>query len=141
MRTAAIGLLIWLVIMLSEQIHCMDDPCPAGQKDTKPAAIASMSTADQKPPLFPHLYSEDAIKKAWKQGYRSGMQDSNQTIVSLDAQRQHVHSHNVQMQEKITHARDQLDTVLTSLSPKSPQFAQLQALWALLNQASEPPKQ
>lgn len=140
MRTTAIGLLIWLVIMLSERVNCMEHPSVSGKGDAQPVATPTPSADDQKPALFPNLYSEDAIKKAWRQGYRSAMRDSNQTIAALDAQRQQVHMYNLEMQEKVTLARDQLDKLLISTPLKSPQFAQLQAIWTLLNQACEPPK-
>lgn len=89
---------------------------------------------------LPKLYSEDAIKKARKEGYRSGMQDSNKLIVAMDAERQQVHNHNLEIQEKAAQARDQLDTLLTSISLKSPEFAQLQNIWKLLNQACDTSK-
>jgi hypothetical protein len=101
---------------------------------------SSTASSSKQSYSFPKLYSEDAIKKAYKEGYRAGMQDSNQLIVSLDAQRQQVLIHNLEIQEKVAQARDQVDTLLRSVSLKSPEFAQLQNIWTLLNQACEMPK-
>lgn len=110
--------------------------------DAQAMASPNSSTASSSKQSYslPKLYSEDAIKKARKDGYRAGMQDSNQLIVSLDAQRQQVLIHNLEIQEKVTQARDQLDTLLSSASLKSPEFAQLQNIWTLLSQACDIPQ-
>lgn len=143
MRTTAIGLLIWLVIMLSERVFCMEGPSTTGQKDASIIVPKTEQLEVELPKLpprtWPALYSEDAIKKARKEGYRSGMQDSNQIIISLDAQRQQVHNHNLELLEKVIAARNQLDAVLKSVSPKTSHIVQLQDILALLNQAIEPP--
>lgn len=142
MRTTAIGLLIWLVIMLSERVFCMEGPPTTGQKEAtfEAAKTEQLDVEPKQPPrTWPSLYSEDAIKKARKEGYRAGMHDSNSIIISLDAQRQQVHSHNLELQEKVIAARDKLDAVLSSVSPKVPHIVQLQDILVLLNQAIEPP--
>jgi hypothetical protein len=143
MRTTAIGLLIWLVVMLSERVFSMEGPPITGQKEI-PIIVPRTEQLEvefrQLPPrTWPALYSEDAIKKARKEGYRTGMQDSNQIIISLDAQRQQVLNYNLELLEKVVAARNQLDEVLKSVSPKASHITQLQDILALLNQAIEPP--
>lgn len=143
MRTTAIGLLIWLVVMLSERVFSMEGPPTTGQKEipiivprTEQLGVEFRQLPQR---TWPALYSEDAIKKARKEGYRRGIQDSNQIIVALDAQRQQVLNHNLELLEKVVAARNQLDEVLKSVSPKASHITQLQDILALLNQAIEPP--
>lgn len=141
MRTMAIGLLIWLVIMLSACVFCMEE-------SSKP----------------PHLYSEAGvkyqIKKAYKEGYSKGMEESKLVTASLDQQLQNaiqraqsVTAQNQQLTNKIAtiepkqleleklvmQARDQLAVIMALASPKQNNFSQLQDILALLNQAIDPP--
>ena len=144
MRTTAIGLLIWLVIMLSERVICMEGPPTTGQIEANSNGPKTVQLDIESTMLpsrtWPALYSEDAIKKARKEGYRHGMKDSNQLITYLEEQRQRVFTQNIELQEKVVAARDKLDSVLKTISPKqTPYIAQLQDILVLLNQASEPP--
>lgn len=98
--------------------------------------IAEQSNSQSNANL-PRLYCEDALKKARREGYRKGMNDSNQAIVILDAQRQQIYNKYLDREETVNQARSKLEAIINSLSPKQPHCVQLQEVLVLLDQACD----
>lgn len=135
MGTICSSLLIWLAILYSSSAQTMD---------TSDTHNNNAQPRSGNPQSIPTLYSEVALKKvdkeAFRKGYEQGMRDSNQVIVSLDAQRQHMLDQNLGLKEKVTEVRAKLEALLRSTSPKSTPYNALQEILMLLERACEPPK-